>query len=67
MRVDLIACRVPSWAMRGWLNSLDARLALTLTPFLLAGLIAFVIAIGAICGHAVKVARTNPIEALRCE
>jgi putative ABC transport system permease protein len=53
--------------MRGWLNSLDARLALTLTPFLLAGLIAFVIAIGTICGHAMKVARTNPIEAVRYE
>ncbi len=33
----------------------------------LAGLLALVIAIGTIAGHAMKVARANPIHALRYE
>ncbi len=37
------------------------------TLLVLAGLLALVIAIGTIAGHAVKVARANPIHALRYE
>ena len=53
--------------MRGWLNGFDARIDLELTPFVLAGAIALAIAIGTIAGHAIKVARANPIHALRYE
>jgi putative ABC transport system permease protein len=53
--------------MRGWLNTYDARIDLGPLPFLLAGLLALVIAIGTIAGHAVRVARANPINALRYE
>ena len=54
----------------------DARLAEQLRrahrprarrPFVLAGLLALAIAIGTIAGHAFKVARANPIHALRYE
>jgi putative ABC transport system permease protein len=64
---NLIAWPVAWWLMRDWLNSFDARVALTPGPFVMAGLIAFAIAIGTIAGHAIKVARTNPINALRYE
>jgi putative ABC transport system permease protein len=64
---NLIAWPVAWWVMRDWLNGFDARIALTPGPFLLAGFMALVIAIGTIAGHAVKVARTNPIHALRYE
>ena len=64
---NLIAWPVAWWVMRDWLNSFDERIALTPTPFVLAGLLALVIAIGTITGHAVKVARANPIHALRYE
>jgi putative ABC transport system permease protein len=64
---NLIAWPVAWWVMRDWLNSFDARIALGPTPFLLAGLLALVIAIGTIAGHAFKVARSNPIAALRYE
>jgi putative ABC transport system permease protein len=64
---NLIAWPVAWWLMRDWLNGFDARIALTPGPFLLAGFMALVIAIGTIGGHAVKVARTNPIHALRYE
>jgi putative ABC transport system permease protein len=53
--------------MRDWLNGFDARIDLGPAPFLVAGVVALVIAVGTIAGHAVKVARANPINALRYE
>lgn len=64
---NLIAWPVAWWLMRDWLNTFDARVALTPGPFVLAGFIALLIAVGTIAGHAIKVARTNPIHALRYE
>ena len=64
---NLIAWPAAWWVMRDWLNSFDSRIGLGPTPFVLAGLIAFAIAIGTIAGHAIKVARANPIHALRYE
>jgi putative ABC transport system permease protein len=64
---NLIAWPVAWWAMRDWLNTFDSRIALGPTPFLLAGLLALAIAIGTIAAHAFKVARANPIHALRYE
>ncbi|MBA2919650.1 FtsX-like permease family protein [Sphingomonas sp. MAH-20] len=64
---NLIAWPAAWWIMRDWLNQFDARIALTPGPFLLAGLIAFAIAIGTVAGHAIRIARTNPIHALRYE
>jgi putative ABC transport system permease protein len=64
---NLVAWPVAWWVMRDWLNTFDSRIALTPTPFVLAGAIALAIAIGTISGHAVRVARTNPIHALRYE
>jgi putative ABC transport system permease protein len=64
---NLIAWPVAWWAMREWLNTFDARIDLGPTPFVLAGAIALAIAIGTISGHAFKVARANPIHALRYE
>jgi putative ABC transport system permease protein len=64
---NLIAWPVAWWVMRGWLNGFDTRIALTPVPFLLAGLLAMVIAIGTISAHAYRVARTSPIRALRYE
>jgi putative ABC transport system permease protein len=64
---NLIAWPVAWWLMRDWLNQFDARIALGPTPFVLAGLIAFAIAFGTVAGHAIRIARTNPIHALRYE
>ena len=64
---NLIAWPVAWWVMRDWLNQFDARIALTPGPFLIAGLLALAIALGTIAGHAIKVARLNPIHALRYE
>ena len=64
---NLIAWPVAWWLMRDWLNGFDDRIGLTPTPFVIAGLIAFAIAIGTVAGHALRVARTNPVHALRYE
>ncbi len=64
---NLIAWPVAWWIMRDWLNQFDARIALTPGPFVVAGLLALSIAIGTVSGHAIRVARTNPIHALRYE
>ncbi len=64
---NLIAWPIAWWVMRDWLNGFDARIPLGPTPFLLAALLALAIAIGTIAGHAFRVARSNPIHALRYE
>ena len=64
---NIIAWPVAWWVMRDWLNGFDVRIGLTPGPFLLAGLLALGIALGTIAGHAIRVARANPINALRYE
>ncbi|HYX46155.1 MAG TPA: ABC transporter permease [Sphingomicrobium sp.] len=64
---NIIAWPIAWWMMRDWLNGFDQRIPLTPIPFLIAGAIALGIAIATVVGHAVKVARANPIHALRYE
>ena len=64
---NLIAWPIAWWLMRDWLNNFDQRITLGPMPFVVAGAIALAIAIGTVMGHAIKVARSNPIHALRYE
>ena len=64
---NLIAWPAAWWVMRDWLNTFDTRIDLGPTPFVVAGLLALVIAVATITGHALKVSRANPIQALRYE
>ncbi|WP_194214163.1 ABC transporter permease [Kordiimonas pumila] len=66
---NLIAWPLVSWAMLRWLENFPYRIdSLLLIPFCVgAGLISLVIAWLTVSAHAVKVARTNPIKALRHE
>ncbi|GAA3893060.1 ABC transporter permease [Sphingomonas limnosediminicola] len=64
---NIIAWPIAWWMMRDWLNGFDQRIALTPVPFVLAAAIALGIAVVTVLGHAVKVARANPIYALRYE
>ena len=64
---NIIAWPIAWWMMRDWLNGFDQRIPLTPLPFLLAAVIALGIAIATVVWHAVKVARANPIHALRYE
>jgi putative ABC transport system permease protein len=64
---NIIAWPVAWWLMRDWLNTFDQRIALTPIPFLIAATIALGIAVATVVGHSVRVARANPIHALRYE
>ena len=64
---NLVAAPIAWWAMRDWLNQYDERIALTPGPFLFAGLLALGLALATIAGHAIRVARANPMHALRYE
>ena len=64
---NIIAWPVAWWLMRDWLNGFDARVPLGPLPFLLAGGLALAIAIGTVATHAIRIARANPIHALRYE
>jgi putative ABC transport system permease protein len=64
---NLIAWPIAWWAMRDWLSEFESRIAIGPTPFIVAGLVALAIAIGTIASHAIRVARTSPIHALRYE
>jgi len=64
---NIIAWPIAWWMMRDWLNTFDQRIPLTPIPFIIAAAIALGIAVVTVVGHAVKVARANPIHALRYE
>jgi putative ABC transport system permease protein len=64
---NIIAWPIAWWMMRDWLNGFDQRIALGPTPFVLAALLALGIAIATVAGHAFRIARANPIHALRYE
>jgi putative ABC transport system permease protein len=64
---NIIAWPVAWWLMRDWLNRFDTRIDLGPTPFVAAGLLALLIAIGTIAAHAIRIASANPIRALRYE
>jgi putative ABC transport system permease protein len=64
---NIIAWPVAWWLMRDWLNGFDQRISLTPVPFLAAAAVALGIAVATVVGHAMKVARSNPIHALRYE
>ena len=64
---NIIAWPIAWWLMRDWLNTFDQRIALGPLQFVIAALVALTIAIVTVVGHAMKVARANPIHALRYE
>jgi putative ABC transport system permease protein len=64
---NLIAWPIAWWVMRDWLNNFDQRITLGPIPFLVAAAIALGIAVATVVGHSVRVARANPIHALRYE
>jgi putative ABC transport system permease protein len=64
---NIIAWPVAWWMMRDWLNGFDQRIPLTPLPFLGAAAVALGIAVATVVGHSVRVARANPIHALRYE
>ncbi len=62
---NLIAWPCAWYFMHNWLQGFTARIDLSILYFIAAGLLALTIACLTVAGHALKVAKANPIEALR--
>ncbi len=63
----LIASPIAWWAMKAWLQNFAYRIDLSWWIFVLAGLIALVIAIVTVSFQAIKAAVANPVTSLRTE
>ncbi len=64
---NIIAWPVAYYAMNKWLQNFAYRIDLSWWIFVLAGLLALVIALVTVSYQAIKVARANPVDALRYE
>lgn len=64
---NILALPVAWYFLNDWLNGFVYRIPLSPTYFVAAGLLALLVAWGTVAGHAWKVARSNPIKALRYE
>jgi putative ABC transport system permease protein len=66
---NIIAWPIAGYFMLDWLENFQYRMDIIILPilFVLAGLVALLIAWGTVASHAAGVARTNPIKALRYE
>jgi putative ABC transport system permease protein len=64
---NLLAWPIAWWFMRRWLDGFAYRIDLDLTPFIAAGFGAVVIAVATTSFHALRVARSPAVSALRYE
>jgi putative ABC transport system permease protein len=62
-----IATPVAWWIMNNWLEDFAYRIQLSWWMFAGTGVIALLIALGAVSYHAIKAARANPVKSLRTE
>ena len=62
---NLIAWPIAYLNMDSWLSTFAYRIDISLAYFIFAALVTLIIAWAVVAGHAIKVARTNPINALR--
>jgi ABC-type antimicrobial peptide transport system permease subunit len=62
-----IALPVAWWAMNKWLQNFAYRISFSAWIFLVAGLLALIIALVSVSVHAIKAALANPVKSLRTE
>jgi len=63
----LIAFPIAWWMMHNWLESYEYRVSISWPIFLVAGLLAILIALFTVSVQAIKAALANPIQSLRSE
>jgi putative ABC transport system permease protein len=64
---NLIAWPLTWWAIKKWLESFAYRVGIPVWIFLVAGVLAFIIALATVTFHAVRASRQNPGISLRYE
>jgi putative ABC transport system permease protein len=63
----VIATPIAWWVMNRWLEDFAYRIQLNWWMFAVTGIIALLIALGAVSYHAIKAAMANPVKSLRTE
>ncbi|MEJ0032510.1 MAG: ABC transporter permease [Bacteroidota bacterium] len=63
----LIGIPLTSLAMTSWLDNFAYRMNISFIPYLVAGVLSILIAIGTMLYHATKAASTNPVNSLRSQ
>ena len=64
---SVIASPITYWQMSNWLQKYDYRIDISSWVFLLAGILALVIALVTVSTQAIKAALANPVKSLRTE
>ncbi len=64
---NIISWPIAWYAMNKWLQGFAYRVDITILPFIIAGILALLIALLTVSYRSVKVATSNPVEALRYE
>jgi len=64
---NLLAWPIAYFIMKNWLQNFSFRINLTPLPFIIAGFLAFIIALLTVSFQTIKAANANPIECLRYE
>ena len=64
---SIMAWPVAYLTINHWLRNFDYRIDISIWPFLLSGLVAFVITSATVSFHAIKTAFINPVKSLRSE
>jgi len=67
LAANVIAWPIAYFAMKQWLQNFAYRTEIGFSTFILAGVLAFVIALLTVGYQSIKAARANPVEALRYE
>jgi putative ABC transport system permease protein len=67
LMANIIAWPVSWWAMKKWLENFAYRVEIPHWVFLVAGILAFMIALATVSFHAVRASRQNPGISLRYE
>lgn len=63
----VLAFPLAAWLMHSWLQNFAYRIKLSWIVFIVAGIIAIVIAIATVSFHAIKAAMANPVKSLKTE
>jgi len=64
---NIIAWPLAFWAVNQWLQNFAYRINITVWPFIIAGIAAFIISLLVILYQTIRAARANPVDSLRYE
>lgn len=62
---NIIAWPLAAWLMHTWLGQFEFKTSLSVLPFIIAGVIAFVVASITVGGLTIRISRMNPTDTLR--